>query len=176
MLKCHYCNYTSNRSFNMRRHEKCKHINQNLKLSNPMTNIYIPDGRTFKKIRTVGGYDNIKLINPGFNKIDKTSDGIIFNNMGNNNNTGQTTKVNTHLVNFGQHYPFEPSNIPMNKLKMDNLSKQSMKNNEASTNTNLTNNTFTQTQPIEYYEAGVNTIWLIIDSHKRMKERLTCNR
>ena len=88
--------------------------------------------------------------------IDKTSNGIIFNNMG-NNNTGQTTKVNTHLVNFGQHYPFEPSNIPMNKLKMDNLSKQSMKNNEASTNTNLTNNTFTQTQPIEYYEAGVNT-------------------
>ena len=119
--------------------------------------VYIPDGRTFKKIRTVGEYDNIKLINSGFNMIDKTSNGIIFNNMGNNNNTGQTTKVNTHLVNFGQHYQFEPSNIPMNKLKMDNLSKQSMKNNEASTNTNLTNNTFTQTQPIEYYEAGVNT-------------------
>ena len=86
--------------------------------------VYIPDGKTFRKIRTVGGYHNIKLINNGFNKIDKTSDGIIFNN----NNTGQTTKVNTHLVNFGHPYQCEPSNILMNKLKTDNLSKQSMKN------------------------------------------------
>ena len=62
-------------------------------------------------------------MDPGLNKIDKTSDGIIFNNM--RNNTGQTTKVNTHLVNFGQPYQCEPSNIPMNRIKtkiyLDNL-------------------------------------------------------
>ena len=37
MLKCHYCDYTSNRSFNMRRHEKCKHIHQHFRLSSHMT-------------------------------------------------------------------------------------------------------------------------------------------
>merc|ERR1711954_499128 len=95
--------------------------------------------------------NNIKLINPGFNKIDKTSDGIIFNNMS-NNNTGQTTKGNTHLVNFGQHYQFEPFNILMNKLKSDNLTKQSIKNYAAGINTNLCSNKFMQTQPIRHYE------------------------
>ena len=115
--------------------------------------VYMPDGKTFKKIRTVGGYHNIKFINPGFNKIHKTSDGIIFNN---NNNTGQTTKVNTHLVNFGHPYQYEPSNILMNKLKTDNLSKESMKNYEAGTNTNLGSNRFSQTQPMQHHQAGTN--------------------
>ena len=76
--------------------------------------IYIPDGKTFKKIRTVGEYQNIKLIHHGFNKSDNTSDGIIFHDM--SKNIGQTTKINTHLVNFGQ-----PSNILMDKTEHDNI-------------------------------------------------------
>ena len=98
--------------------------------------VYIPDGKTFRKIKAVGEYHNIKLINPGFNNIDKNSKGIFFNN-----NTGQTTKVSTHLVNFNQSY--ENSNIIMNKLKTDN---QSMKKIETGTNTNLGNNRFSQNQ------------------------------
>ena len=43
----------------------------------------------------------------------------------------------------------------MKELKTDNLSKQAMKNYE--TNTNLGSNRFSQTQPIQHYEAGVNT-------------------
>ena len=38
--------------------------------------VYIPDGKTFKKIRTVDVYHNIKLVHHGFNKIDKTSIGM----------------------------------------------------------------------------------------------------
>ena len=37
-------------------------------------------------------------------------------------NTGHTTKINTHLVNFGQPYQGGPSNILMNRQKTDNLS------------------------------------------------------
>ena len=51
----------------------------------------------------------------GFDKTDKTSDGIIFHDM--SKNIGQTTKINTHLVNFGQPYQGGPSNILMNKQK-----------------------------------------------------------
>ena len=102
--------------------------------------IYIPDGKTFKQIRTVGEYQNIKLIYPGFNKTDKTSDGIIFHDM--SKNTGQTTKINTHLVNFGQ-----PSNILMDKTEHDNIvpkvetvSTQPKQYAEVGTNTNIANN------------------------------------
>ena len=85
------------------------------------------------------------------------------------NNTGQTTKVNTHLVNFGQHYQCEPSNIIMNKLKTEhdnivqNIPKvgtvytQPKQYAEAGTNTILPSNRFTQTQPIQHYEAATNT-------------------
>ena len=76
-----------------------------------------------------------------------------FYNM--SNNKRQTTSVNTHLVNFCQPYQFEPSNIPMDKIKTENLSKQFMKSYE--TNTNLGSNKFSLTQSMKKYEAGINT-------------------
>ena len=46
-----------------------------------------------------------------FNTFGKNSNHTHFNNMS-NNNIGQTTKVNMNLVNFGQSYQNELSNIP----------------------------------------------------------------
>ena len=59
-------------------------------------------------------------------------------------NTGQTTKINTHLVNFGQPYQGGPSNILMNKQKTehDNIVKESE---------TKTDNLSTQTQPMQHF-------------------------
>ena len=76
MLKCHYCNYTSNRSFNMRRHEKCKHINQNLKLSNPMTNNNLfgcgYNVGNFNRVFDIRLKENFKLFVSGPSRCGKT--------------------------------------------------------------------------------------------------------
>ena len=57
MLKCHYCDYTSNRSFNMRRHEKSKHFHKHFRLSSPMTN---------KNKQFESGYNDVGNINQVF--------------------------------------------------------------------------------------------------------------
>ena len=57
-------------------------------------------------------------------------------------NIGQTTKINTHLVNFGQ-----PSNILMDKTEHDNIVQNTPKVETVST----------QTQPKQYVEAGTKT-------------------
>ena len=71
MLKCHYCNYTSNRSFNMRRHEKMKH------LSNPITNNNNLFGSGYNVGNIHGLFDlrlkeNFKLFVTGPSRCGKT--------------------------------------------------------------------------------------------------------
>ena len=53
--------------------------------------IYIPNGQTFKKIRTVGDYQNIKLIHHDLNKSNKIADDIMFHDM--NKDTVKTSKI-----------------------------------------------------------------------------------
>ena len=127
--------------------------------------IYMPDGKTFERIRTVGENQNIKLTHHGFNKSDKSSDGIIFHDM--SKNIGQTTKIITHLVNFGQ-----PSNLLLDEREHDNMVQNSLKVKTVGVNKQTLDHkhikytqtpdvnrdiTFTKTQPIQHYEAGTNT-------------------
>ena len=76
MLKCLYCDYTSNRGFNMRRHEKSKHFHKHFRLSNPMTNNHFGSGYNvvgnINQVFDIRLKENFKLFVSGPSRCGKT--------------------------------------------------------------------------------------------------------